>query len=165
MCYPYTSSLIIFVHVRLRTEVLHTWRLTWKGVWNLGLQTIPVGLHFISLRSRFATCTYQNETDCLYLLVLDISYKQESKQLPLQHPWATVLLYKQKTKWPCEKNEQDIECPITSWIFVKESQSLCLYPGLQGQWSQFFHLLCNWRYFILFFKLPMSQISKIFNMT
>ena len=38
---------------------------------------VPCGL---DPRPRFTLCTYQNETDCLYLLELDISYEQESEK-------------------------------------------------------------------------------------
>ena len=103
-------------------------------------------------RQRFTICTYQNETDCLHLLYISnftlftwhIIWMRIRK-VPLQHPWATFLSYKQKMKWPSEQNEQDIQYPITSLIFVIESQTLCLYPCFQGQGSQFLHLICNWK--------------------
>ena len=80
-------------------------------------------------RPRFTICTYRNETDCLYLLVLNISHERESGKChsttPKPQPlcsWATFLLLKQKMKLPSKPNEQDIQYPITSFIFVIESQ-------------------------------------------
>ena len=114
-------------------------------------------------RQRFTICTYRNETDCLYLLY--ISYLTSFawhiiwtriRKLPLQHPWATFLSYKQKIKGSSEPNEQDIQYPITSLIFVMESQSLCLYPYFQGHGSQFLHLFYNWRKF--FFQVAAMQL-------
>ena len=112
---------------------------------------IPCGVQ-LDPRQRFTICTYQNETDCLHLLYISnftlftwhIIWMRIRK-VPLQHPWATFLSYKQTMKWPSEPNEQDIQYPITSLIFVIESQTLCLYPCFQGQGSQFLHLICNWK--------------------
>ena len=107
-------------------------------------------------RPRLTICTYRNETDCLYLLY--ISYFTSCtwhitwtriRKVPLQHLWSNFLSCKQKTKWPSEPNEQDVQYPIPSLIFVIESQSLCLYPCFQGQGSQFLHLFCNWKNFLL----------------
>ena len=39
---------------------------------------IPCGVR-LDPRPRFTICTSQNETDCLYLLVLDISCERESE--------------------------------------------------------------------------------------
>ena len=100
---------------------------------------------------RFTVCTYRNETDCLYLLY--ISYLTSFtwhiiwtriRKVSFQHPWATFLSYTQNGNCPSEPNEQDIQYPKTSLIFVIESQSLCLYPCFKGQGSQFVHLFCNW---------------------
>ena len=74
------------------------------------------------------------------------------RKVPLQHPWATLLSYKQKMKWPSEPNEQDIQYPTTFLIFVIESQTLCLYPCFQSQGSQFLHLIRNWKKFKVFDK-------------
>ena len=86
------------------------------------------------------------------LFVLYISYEWESDkchsttpQPQPQHPWATFLSYKQNTEWPSDPNDEDIQYPITSLIFVIESQSLYLYLCFQGQGSQILHVLCNWR--------------------
>ena len=113
----------------------------------------------IGPQTKIHNLHYQNETDCLYLLY--ISYLtlfawhiiwRRNRKVPLQYPSATVLSYMQKIKWPSEPNEQDIQYPITSLIFVIESQSLFLYPCFQGQGSQFLHLFCNWRFFFFFLK-------------
>ena len=103
-------------------------------------------------RPRFTICTYQNETDCLCLYYMSYFTSftwhitwMRIRKVPLQHSWATFLSYKQKMEWPSEPNEQNIQYPITSLIFVIESQTLCLYPSFQGQGNQFLHLICNWR--------------------
>ena len=98
---------------------------------------IPCGVQ-LDPRQRFTICTYQNETDCLHLLYISnltlftwhIIWMRIRK-VPLQHPWATFLSYKQKMKWPSEPNEQDIQYPITSLIFVIESQTVSL-PMFSG---------------------------------
>ena len=119
-------------------------------------------------RPRFTICTYQNDTACLYLLC--ISYLttfachiiwRTIRKVPLQHPWATFLSYMQKIKWPSEPNEQDIQYPITSLMFVIESQSLFLYPCFQGQGGQFLHLFCNWRFLFIYFLSGCNAINLL----
>ena len=116
---------------------------------------IPCGVQ-LDPRPRFTIYTYRNETGCLYFLTLDISYERESEKChsttPQPQPKTSTLsnisvIYKQKLNWLSEPNEQDIRYPITSLIFVIESQSLCPYPCFQGQGSQFLHLFCNGRNF------------------
>ena len=46
---------------------------------------VPCGAR-LDPRPRFTICTYRNETDCLYLLALDISYGQQSEKC---HPTPT----------------------------------------------------------------------------
>ena len=116
---------------------------------------IPCGVRLTPDQDSPFALTEMKQT--VFTCTLHIIWKR-IRQVPLhnptpepqpQHPWATCLSYKQKIKCPSEPKEQDIQYPITSLIFVIESQSLCLYPCFQGQGSQFSHLLSNWRNFFL----------------
>ena len=129
MCYA--PNVYMFVYTLIGAHIVHLIK--------------PCGVQLDS-RPRFTICTYQNETDCcIYFTyhtwhrLLDMKWTRIRK-VPLQHPSTTFLPYKQKIKLPSETNEQDIQYPITSLIFVIESQFLCLYPCFQGQVSQFLHL-------------------------
>ena len=121
---------------------------------------IPCGVQ-LDPRQRFTICTYQNEADCLHLLYISnftlftwhIIW-MKIRKVPLQHPWATFLSYKQKMKWPSEPNEEDIQYPITSLIFVIESQTLCLCPCFQGQGSQFLPPARFWKWREVLFWVP-----------
>ena len=60
------------------------------------------------------------------------------RKVPLLLLGTNFLSYKQKITWQSEPNEQDIQYPITSLIFVIESQSLSLYPCFQGHEDSFY---------------------------
>ena len=108
----------------------------------------PIGpqtkIHYLHLPkwNRLFAVTLHIKLHIIYL-TYHINIYIRIRKVPLLHPWATFLSYKQKMKWPSEPNEQDIQYPITSLIFVIENQTWCLYPCFQGQGNQFLHLICN----------------------
>ena len=84
----------------------------------IGPQTNIHYLHLPKWNRLFALLYISNLTLFTWHLIW-----MRIRKVPLQHPWATFLSYKQKMKWPSKPNDQDIQCPITSLIFVIESQT------------------------------------------
>ena len=101
VCNDCRSSLLVRISINMFNP--HSTDIFYRLIIPCGVQLDP--------RQRFTICTYQNETDCLHLLYISnftlftwhIVWMRIRK-VPLQHPWATFLSYKQKMKWPSEPN-------------------------------------------------------------
>ena len=120
----------------LVTSTYFTLNLT---MWSpIGLQT---KIHYLHLpkSNRLFVFTLYIILDIIYLTYYMNENQKSATPVPLSN--FSVIYAK---KCPSEPNQQDIQYPITSLIFVLESQSLCFCTCfLQGQGRQFLHLFCN----------------------
>ena len=113
---------------------------------------LPCGVDWTPDQDSVFALTEMKQTVCIYFIyhiwhhLLDISYEESEKCH--SSTLEQLFCHKQTIKLSSEPNEQNIQYPITSLIFVVESQSLCLYSCSKGQGSEFVHLSCNWRIFV-----------------
>ena len=75
------------------------------------------------------------QTVCIYLYLTYHMNEKQNGATPQPYnlnPSNLELPYKQKIKWPSEPNEQNIEHPITSLIFVKSKSVIVPLPMFSG---------------------------------
>ena len=130
-----------------RTISLERSLCTWKVIWRGNVACFTIGEIILQ---KWKVIWRGNQYDMLYdwrdhFVQVESNVERQSMWHALllqESPWCHsgtlghfFLRARSKMAWPPEKSEQDLKYPITSLIFVVESQSLCLYPCWQGQGS------------------------------